>query len=33
VNFDLQQTLVVGLLNAVVALFLFHFLDRLREQT
>jgi rod shape-determining protein MreD len=31
VNFDLQRTLVVGLLNAVVALFLFHFLDRLRE--
>ena len=31
VNFDVQETLVVGLLNAVVALFLFHFLDRLRE--
>src|SRR5437773_5024703 len=31
VTFDLAQTLVVGLLNAVVALFLFHFLDRLRE--
>src|SRR6266849_3381553 len=33
VNFDVEQTLVVGLLNAVVALFLFHFLDRLRETT
>lgn len=33
VNFELEQTLVVGLLNAVVALFLFHFLDRLRETT
>jgi len=31
VNFDLHATLVLGLLNAVVALFLFHFLDRLRE--
>ena len=31
VNFDVQETLVVGLLNAVVALFLFHFLDKLRE--
>ncbi len=31
VNFDPQATLVLGLLNAVVALFLFHFLDRLRE--
>jgi len=30
-NFDLQQTAVLGVLNAVVALFLFHFLDRLRE--
>jgi len=31
VNFDVQQTAVLGALNAVVALFLFHFLDRLRE--
>jgi len=31
VNFDPQATLVLGLLNAFVALFLFHFLDRLRE--
>jgi rod shape-determining protein MreD len=31
VDFNLQRTLVLGLLNAVVALFLFHFLDRLRE--
>ena len=31
VNFDVEETLVVGLLNAVVALFLFHFLDKLRE--
>jgi rod shape-determining protein MreD len=31
VNFNLESTLVLGLLNAVVALFLFHFLDRLRE--
>jgi rod shape-determining protein MreD len=30
-DFDVQRTLVVGLLNAVVALFVFHFLDRLRE--
>lgn len=30
-DFNLERTLVVGLLNAVVALFLFHFLDRLRE--
>ena len=30
-NFDVQRTLVLGVLNAVVALFLFHFLDRLRE--
>ena len=32
VNFDLPQTLVLGILNAIVALFLFHFLDRLREK-
>jgi len=31
VDFDLQRTLVLGALNAIVALFLFHFLDRLRE--
>jgi rod shape-determining protein MreD len=31
-NFELQRTLVLGLLNAIVALFLFHFLDRLRER-
>jgi rod shape-determining protein MreD len=31
VDFDLQRTLVLGILNAIVALFLFHFLDRLRE--
>ena len=31
VDFDVKRTLVLGLLNAIVALFLFHFLDRLRE--
>jgi len=31
VDFDLQRTAVLGILNAIVALFLFHFLDRLRE--
>jgi rod shape-determining protein MreD len=31
VDFNLESTLVLGLLNAVVALFVFHFLDRLRE--
>ena len=31
VDFDLQRTMMLGLLNAVVGLFLFHFLDRLRE--
>ena len=30
-NFNLQRTLVLGVLNALVAMFLFHFLDRLRE--
>lgn len=30
VNFDLQQTLIFGVLNAVVALPLFHILDKLR---
>jgi rod shape-determining protein MreD len=32
VDFDPARTMEVGALNAVVALFLFHFLDRLREQ-
>ena len=31
VEFDLQRTAVLGVLNAIVGLFLFHFLDRLRE--
>jgi rod shape-determining protein MreD len=31
--FDLQKTLVLGLLNAVVGVSLFHFLDRLRKAT
>lgn len=31
VDFDLQRTAVLGVLNAIVGLFLFHFLDRLRE--
>lgn len=31
VAFDLQRTLIVGLLNAIVAVTLFHFLDKLRE--
>jgi rod shape-determining protein MreD len=31
VAFDLQRTLILGLLNAVVAVALFHFLDKLRE--
>src|SRR5690348_5009756 len=31
VAFDLQRTLIVGLLNAFVAVALFHFLDKLRE--
>jgi rod shape-determining protein MreD len=30
-RFDLVQTLIVGLLNALVALPLFHFLDKLKE--
>ena len=29
--FELQQTLILGLLNAVVGIALFHFLDKLRE--
>jgi rod shape-determining protein MreD len=31
VAFEVQKTLLVGLLNAVVAVSLFHFLDKLRE--
>ena len=31
VDFDPGRTLELGILNAIVALFLFHFLDRLRE--
>ena len=31
VTFEVQRTLVLGLLNAVVGVTLFHFLDRLRE--
>jgi rod shape-determining protein MreD len=30
IPFDLQRTLFLGLLNAVVAVFFFHFLDKLR---
>jgi rod shape-determining protein MreD len=30
-SFNFQQTLMLGLLNAVVGIALFHFLDRLRE--
>src|SRR5579871_758219 len=33
VSFDVQRTLILGLLNAVVAVALFHFLDKLRETT
>ncbi|HLY17799.1 MAG TPA: rod shape-determining protein MreD [Bryobacteraceae bacterium] len=32
VGFGVQRTLVLGLLNAVVGVTLFHFLDRLRER-
>jgi rod shape-determining protein MreD len=32
-NFETQRTLVLGLLNAVVAVSLFHFLDKLKERT
>jgi hypothetical protein len=32
-NFELQRTLVLALRNAIVALFLFHFLDRLRDRS
>lgn len=31
VSLNVQQTLVLGLLNAVIGISLFHFLDRLRE--
>lgn len=31
VAFDLQRTLILGLLNAIVAVALFHFLDKLRQ--
>jgi rod shape-determining protein MreD len=31
VAFDVQKTLLIGLLNAVVGISLFHFLDKLRE--
>lgn len=31
--FEFQQTLIIGLLNAVVGVSLFHFLDKLREET
>jgi rod shape-determining protein MreD len=33
VDFDLRRTLVLGLLNALVAVSVFHFLDRLRERS
>src|SRR6266403_5171969 len=33
VDFDLQRTAVLGVLDAIVGLFLFHFLDRLREKS
>jgi rod shape-determining protein MreD len=32
-NFETQRTLVLGLLNAIVAVSLFHFLDKLKEHT
>jgi rod shape-determining protein MreD len=32
VAFEIQKTLLLGLLNAVVGVALYHFLDRLREQ-
>ena len=31
--FEVQRTLVLGLLNAVVGVALFHFLDKLRKAT
>ena len=33
VPFETQRTLVLGLLNAIVAVSLFHFLDKLKERT
>ncbi len=33
VPFDVRQTLVIALLNAVVGISLFHFLDKLKERT
>ena len=33
VDFDLDRTLVLGVLNAFVSLSLFHFLDKLRERS
>ncbi len=33
VVFDVQKTLVLGLLNTIVAIALYHFLDRLRERS
>jgi rod shape-determining protein MreD len=32
-NFETQRTLVLGLLNAIVAVSLFHFLDKLKQRT
>ena len=32
VTFEIQRTLVLGLLNAIVGLAVFHFLDKLRER-
>jgi len=31
-NFETQRTLVLGVLNAIVAVSLFHFLDKLKER-
>ncbi len=33
VDFDPRRTLVLGAINGVVALSLFHFLDKLRERS
>lgn len=33
VGFEVQRTLVLGVLNAIVGVTLFHFLDKLRERT
>lgn len=33
IEFELQRTLVLGLLNAVVGLSVFHFLDKLKERS